>query len=38
MTPELVTTTRFMSKLRKLNSRGLLTLIAIDEVPDLMFS
>ncbi|XP_031500242.1 ATP-dependent DNA helicase Q-like 3 [Nymphaea colorata] len=31
VTPELVATTGFMSKLRKLHSRGLLKLIAIDE-------
>lgn len=32
VTPELSTTTGFLGKLSKLNARGLLNLIAIDEV------
>lgn len=32
MTPELIATSGFMTKLTKIHSRGLLNLIAIDEV------
>ena len=32
MTPELIATAGFMSKLTKIYARGLLSLIAIDEV------